>query len=135
MLEGGHVVVAQHDPAGEARARANIGGMESITAFHHAVHDLLKQAADNHMFALAVIAGHEGAHHAARSHAAQEAALLHQRHLHALPGSRDGRRHAGGAAADDNHIISPIVADTLQFKLRHAFSSSARLRTLSLRTR
>ena len=121
------MVVAHHDPGGEARARPDGGGMQGPAPRHHAVYDFLKQAADDHVFAFAVIAGHEGAHQSPGGAAPQETALLHQQHPHALPGRGDGGAHAGGSAADDDHIGAQRIPFRRQIKLRHKNPSKSRI--------
>ena len=103
-LIGRYMVVSHRDPRGIGRARPHLRGMQRTALRYHAIDDLREQAADNHPFALAVIAGHERPHQSLRSHAAAGAALLHQYRLRARPGSGNRRAHARRTAAQYHHV-------------------------------
>ena len=93
---GGHMLMADLDPGGKGGTSVNLGGMNGKSPLHHPVHDLFKQAPDDHRLTLGIVAGHEGTHQTLGGHTAAAVALFHQDNADALPGRGD---EAGQRAA------------------------------------
>ena len=103
-VEGGEMVVPGGDPGAERSAGADFAGVDGTPQGDHAVHYLFEDAADYHLFARGVIAGHERRHKAAGGHASKAVALLHDER----PDSASGRGQRGadacGASAHHEYV-------------------------------
>ena len=103
-LEGGHVDVARVNVRGEGRGRLDRRGMERAAHLDETVNDLLKQTADQHGVAAAVVAGHKGGDEACGRHTARIAVLLDQHGLGARARRRDRGTKSRRTTADDQHL-------------------------------
>ncbi len=103
-LERGDMIVPDLDPRGKAGATHHLTRMDGKTTLDHAVDDLFKNAANDHVFALRIVAGHERADQPHRRHTAAASALFDQQHLHTLSCGGDRRAYAGRTAANHQNI-------------------------------
>ena len=130
-LEGGHMVVAHHDPGGEGRSGPDLGGVNGVAPCHHPVDDLLKKAPDDHILAPLIVAGHKRSYQALGGHTAAGSRLFQQQRVRPCPGRRNGGAHAGRSAADDDHICREPLFDFLYLHASSSKTHNHLARTLS----
>ena len=113
------MLMADLDPGGKGSSAVDFCRVDGEASCHHPVHDLLKQAPDDHVLTLGIVAGHKGAHQTPGGHAAAEGTLLHQDHPDSFPGCSNGRAHTGRAAAHNHNIGTEALGNGSDIQLIH----------------
>ena len=103
-VKGGDVVVPHHDVGGKGGACGHLAGIDGRPAGNQAIDDFLEQAADDHIVAILVIAGHKRIDLPQRRHTAQAVAAFNQQGFGAVARGRNGGAYARRAAAHHRHL-------------------------------